>query len=44
MVAALAQVGVRSRPFTLATTDRGASAGPWPAAAGDETAAGSPSG
>ena len=31
MVEALARVGVDSRPFTLATTDRGASASPWPA-------------
>jgi homoserine kinase len=32
MVAALAREGVRSRPFTLSTTDRGATARPWPVA------------
>ena len=44
MVEALARVGVRSRPFTLATTDRGASASLSPAAAGDGLAGGSPPG
>ena len=32
MVDALAREGVRSRPFTLSTTDRGATARPWPVA------------
>ena len=41
MVASLARAGVRSRPFTLATTDCGAAAHPWPAA-GDRPPGGRP--
>ncbi|MGZ4199271.1 MAG: homoserine kinase [Thermoleophilia bacterium] len=39
MVAALARAGVRSRPFSLATSDCGAAAHPWPADSATRNAA-----